>query len=235
MKWEEIEYFLEKYSSFLPWKKILDVWCGSWRLLEHFINAWIKDLDYTWIDASSWMIEEAKKNFSNERFLVWDMLDLENIIPPPSLPLAGEESNSPPARGESRWIEFTQEIVPWGIEGGFDFIFFIASFHHLDSLEKRERLMSNLKNILNKNWIVFMTNWALKSEVNFEKYKDDEIKNSQNQFWALDFNIKFWEYLRYYHCFSLEELEYLIKKPWFQIIENRLFDSKKNFISTFGL
>ncbi len=144
-------------------------------------------------------------------------------------------NSSPPARGESRWIEFTQEIVPWGIEGGFDFIFFIASFHHLDSLEKRERLMSNLKNILNKNWIVFMTNWALKSEVNFEKYKDDEIKNSQNQFWSLDFNIKFWEYLRYYHCFSLEELEYLIKKPWFQIIENRLFDSKKNFISTFGL
>ena len=200
MKWEEIEYFLEKYSAFLSWKKILDVGCGSWRLLEHFLNAWITDLYYTWVDASSWMIEEARKNFEWRNFLVWDMLDLETI--------------------------FNSEK--------FDFIFFVASFHHLDSLEKREELINSLKNILNKNWIVFMTNWALKSEINFEKYKNDEIKDSQNGFFWSDFNIKFWDYWRYYHCFSLEELEYLIKKPWFQIIENRLFDSKKNFISIFS-
>lgn len=201
MRWEEIEYFLEKYSSFLSWKKILDVGCGSWRLLEHFLWVWIKDIDYTWIDASSGMIEEAKKNFPNERFLVWDMLDLENTF---------------------KWEKF-------------DFVFFIASFHHLDGLEKRENLMKNLKNILNKGWIVFMTNWALKSEVNIEKYKNDEIKTSQNEFLSSDFNIKFWDYWRFYHCFSLKELEYLIKKPWFQIVENRLFDSKKNFISTFRI
>lgn len=201
MKWEEIEYFLEKYSSFLAWKKILDVGCGSWRLLEHFLGVWIENINYTWIDASSGMIEEAKKNFQNEKFFVWDMLDLENIF---------------------KWEKF-------------DFIFFIASFHHLDTLEKREKLINSLKNILSKNWIVFMTNWALKSEINLEKYNKSEIKNSKNEFWSTDFNIKLWEYFRFYHSFCLDELEYLIKKSWFQIIENRLFDSKKNFISTFRI
>lgn len=76
-----------------------------------------------------------------------------------------------------------------------------------------------------------MTNWALNSELNSEKYKKSIIENSQNQFWSLDYNIKLWENLRYYHCFDLKELEYLANKNNFKIIENRLFDNKRNFIT----
>lgn len=113
----------------------------------------------------------------------------------------------------------------------FDFIFFIASFHHLQKLNERLEVLEKAKDLLNKNGIIFMTNWYLNSSINDEKYKNDVIENSENKFWSLDYNIYFWEYARFYHCFSLNELEHLFKNTWFEIIENRAFETNKNFIS----
>ena len=106
--------------------------------------------------------------------------------------------------------------------------------------------MKNLENILKKGTIVFLTNWALDSDLNREKYKNSEIiftkndfenisdfeeKQKEKIFKSKDFSIKFWDFYRYYHCFTLEELEFIFKKSWFEILENRLFDNGKNFIS----
>lgn len=113
----------------------------------------------------------------------------------------------------------------------FDFIFFIASFHHLQTMSERLEVLQKANNLLNKNWIIFMTNWYLNSSINDEKYKNDVIENSENEFWSVDYNIYFWEYARFYHCFSLIELNYLFKNNWFEIIENRAFETNKNFIS----
>ncbi len=117
------------------------------------------------------------------------------------------------------------------IKNKFDYIFFIASFHHLDDLESRLEVLRKAYNLLNKNWIIFMTNWSLKSEINFEKYLESTIKWSTNKFGSLDYKIKMWDYKRYYHCFDLKELEFLFKQTWFLIIENREFENKRNFIS----
>lgn len=117
------------------------------------------------------------------------------------------------------------------IEEKFDFIFFIASFHHLKNIEEREKVLDYTKNLLKENWIIFMTNWSLNSEINLEKYKSMVIDWSVNNFWSLDYNIKIWEFARFYHCFDLSELEYLFKNNDLEIIENRLFDNKKNYIS----
>jgi len=119
----------------------------------------------------------------------------------------------------------------WKIKQKFSDIFFVASFHHLDNLKDRELVLEKAYNLLEDWGKIFMTNWALNSEVNNEKYSSSIIKNSKNEFWSLDYEIEFWEYKRYYHCFSLEELEYLFKKTWFEIIENRLFENKRNFVS----
>lgn len=113
----------------------------------------------------------------------------------------------------------------------FDYIFFIASFHHLNNFEYRSEVLEKVKELLNKNWMIFMTNWALDSELNHEKYSKNIIDNSENKFWSLDYRIYFWEYPRYYHWFNLKELEFLFKENDFEIIENRLFDTKKNFVS----
>lgn len=212
MKWEEIDYFIENYLvenwklTTDHWKltTILDIGCGSGRLLEQFENHFdIKNLDYTGVDLSEGMIEEAKKNYREKDFAVLDMLELTS----PLAPLLGGEGNK------------------------FDFIFFIASFHHLDSLEKREEVLKQAKKLLKKWGIIFMTNWSLKSKVHKEKYKNSEIQKSENEFWSSDFSIKFGDYDRYYHCFSLKELDYLFEKNGFEILENREFETEKNFVS----
>lgn len=117
------------------------------------------------------------------------------------------------------------------IKEKFDYIFFIASFHHLKTIEERIEVLKQIKNLLKLNWTIFMTNWALNSELNSEKYKESMIENSKNEFLSQDYNIKIGEFIRYYHSFSLQELDYLFKNTWFEIVENRLFDNKRNFIS----
>gem|GEM_PF-3144584 len=57
-----------------------------------------------------------------------------------------------------------------------------------------------------------MTNWALESNLNLEKYKDSVIKNSTNQYQSKDFKIKIGRFDRFYHSFSIEELDYLFKE-----------------------
>ncbi|NDK08051.1 methyltransferase domain-containing protein [Candidatus Gracilibacteria bacterium] len=113
----------------------------------------------------------------------------------------------------------------------FDYIFFIASFHHLKTIEERIEVLKQTKKLLNTNGTIFMTNWALNSELNSEKYKESMIENSKNEFLSQDYNIKIGEFIRYYHSFSLQELDYLFKNTGFEIVENRLFDNKRNFIS----
>lgn len=117
------------------------------------------------------------------------------------------------------------------IDSKFDYIFFIASFHHLDNISDREQVLKNAHSLLNKNWKIFMTNWALNSDLNEKRYSKSIIENSKNTFWSLDYSIKIWKFTRYYHCFSLDELKYLFNKTWFKIIENRLFENRRNFIS----
>ncbi len=113
----------------------------------------------------------------------------------------------------------------------YDLVFLIASFHHLNNIDKRIDVLLKIKNLIKKDSKIFMTNWALQSKLNFDKYKDCIIPNSKNQFWSFDYSIKIWEFHRYYHCFDLKELQYLAEKTWFKIIENRLFDNQKNFIT----
>lgn len=117
------------------------------------------------------------------------------------------------------------------IKDKFDCIFFIASFHHLHTIDERIEVLKEAKKLLTSNWTIFMTNWALNSELNGEKYKNSIIGNSKNEFWSQDYNIKIGKFTRFYHSFSLEELEYLFKEAWFEIVENRLFDNGRNFVS----
>ncbi len=197
MKWEEIEYFLTNYEENINGKTILDIWCGSGRLLEHFIEQLDDlDIDYYGVDSSSGMIEEAKKNFWFADFFVLDMTKIDTFA-----------------------------------KKNIETVFFIASFHHLQTFEERVQTLQNLKKILAPNSYVFLTNWALDSEINIWKYSENIIKNSQNEYWGRDYSIAFWEYQRFYHWFSLSELENIFQTVWFEIIENRLFDTGKNFIS----
>jgi hypothetical protein len=110
-------------------------------------------------------------------------------------------------------------------------MFFYASFHHLQNIDDRITVLSKTYDLLEKWWKVYMTNWALNSELNKKRYSEAEIENSENKYWSVDFNIKIAWNDRYYHCFSLSELEKLSKEIWFKIIENKLFENDRNFIT----
>jgi hypothetical protein len=72
----------------------------------------------------------------------------------------------------------------------FKTIFFIASFHHLETIEERKEVLNQAYDLLEKDGIIFMTNWALESDFNKEKYGLSKIPNSTNEFGSNDFNIK---------------------------------------------
>jgi hypothetical protein len=69
-----------------------------------------------------------------------------------------------------------------------------------------------------------MTNWNLLWEKNFKRYENMYV-------WYWDFNIKIWEYSRYYHSFWVGELEDMFLNTGFEIVENRIFEWKNNIIS----
>lgn len=117
------------------------------------------------------------------------------------------------------------------LEEKYTDIFFFASFHHLQNIEDRKVVLKKAFDRLESGWKIYMTNWALNSELNSKRYNSAIIEWSENEYGSLDYNIKIWEFDRYYHCFSLEELEYLFKEAWFKIIENKLFENNRNFIS----
>lgn len=190
MKWPEMDYFMDFIKTNL-WEsgnfKVLDIWCGNWRLLN-YLKPNNLDKFYLWIDESTGMIEEAKKEFTDYSFEILDMINLDKL------------------------------------DRSFDFIFFIASFHHLKTHKQRQEVLQKSLKLLNKNGFIFMTNWNLLSKSNLNKYQETEK-------WSQDFNIKIWEYSRYYHGFKLDELEKLFKNSGVKIIENRIFDGEKNIIS----
>jgi hypothetical protein len=117
------------------------------------------------------------------------------------------------------------------LESKYSDIFFYASFHHLQKISDRKIVLTKAYNLLEKWWKIYMTNWALNSELNKKRYSEAEIENSINEYGSVDFNIKLAWNDRYYHCFSLDELKTLSEEVWFKIIENRLFENDRNLIT----
>ncbi|HBA45440.1 TPA: hypothetical protein DEG21_02680 [Patescibacteria group bacterium] len=54
----------------------------------------------------------------------------------------------------------------------YDFIFFIASFHHLKNQEERQGVLQKTLKLINKGGFIFMTNWNLLSEINSKRYQE---------------------------------------------------------------
>ncbi len=196
----------------------------KWEEIDYFISSYLSDYESKkFLDIGCWsgrLLEQLSNSFDIEKInYLW--VDLSSLM----------VNEAKKTYRNKDFLVLDMTSIDKIENKNFDFIFFIASFHHLQTLDERLEVLQKAKNLLNKNWIIFMTNWYLNSSVNDEKYKNDVIEKSKNQFWSIDYNIYFWEYARFYHCFSLEELSYLFEKNWFEIIENRAFKTNKNFIS----
>ncbi|MCD5375350.1 class I SAM-dependent methyltransferase [Candidatus Gracilibacteria bacterium] len=77
MKWEELEYFF----SCLQQGSILDIGCGSGRLIEQYTLFFSENIEnYYGVDMSSGLIDEAQISFPEENFAVGNMLDIQKLL-----------------------------------------------------------------------------------------------------------------------------------------------------------
>lgn len=71
--WPEIRVLAEKVK---PGDKVLDLGCGNGRLLEALKE---KQINYLGIDNSSELISLAKNNYPEQKFIVGDILNLDDL------------------------------------------------------------------------------------------------------------------------------------------------------------
>jgi SAM-dependent methyltransferase len=107
----------------------------------------------------------------------------------------------------------------------FDTILLLASFHHLETRAERIQVLEDMKNLLSPWWAIYMTNWNLREQPKYES----------SHRWDGEFDIKIWEYSRYYHGFTTDELAELFDMTGWQIVENRVFEGGRNIYSKITL
>lgn len=191
LKWEELDYFMDFIKNHnLTLDSVLDVWCGSGRLLSLLVDNNITSNNYLGIDLSSGLLQEAKNQYPEFSFLEKDMRDISSL------------------------------------NKEFGIIFFVASFHHLSEKQERKKVLEDVFSLLQPGGYIFLTNWNLLSGANQQKYKQDVIPWSTQ-----DFSIKFGDTDRYYHGFTLSELEKIFLEVGFSIEENRIFSWERNIVS----
>ena len=185
--------------------RILEFWCWSWRFATLLNNNFEWQFDYIGIDLSKELIQYANKDNPNLTFIQWDITKLI-------------------------WT-FEQE--------SFDLIVWTSSFQHIPTAKERSFLMKNFYRILNYDWIILMTNRSLSSwfikknwkivykarilsrlKLNKNISRDLLVPRTDNT-WKI--------YNRFYHFFSLNELEKLAIFSWLTINNNKFIDEKWDF------
>ena len=202
--WTHILNEIQKY-----WKKeisILEFWCWWWRCIKYLNEniKWIK-INYTWIDISKELLKYAQKDNPKNTFICDD---IGNYIK-----------------------KIAQE--------SFDFIVWIACFQHIEQESERLNLMKNFYKALKYWWELIMTNRSFSNRFS-KKYKKEIIKSITKTIYTFwnhkrnDLSIPRkinWETLyRFYHIFSIKELNLLCKESWFIINELTFLD--KNWKET---
>ncbi len=121
-------------------------------------------------------------------------------------------------------FEFKTCRLPSVPKGNFDYIFFIAVFHHVVGYENRLRTLINIKNIINNDSRVIISVWNLRRTKKALVYKTwfKGLFTEKVEFGDIFFN---WNLknkeksLRYYHAFSKKELKKIVRKAGLRIEE----------------
>ena len=191
LDWKRILGEIEK-----SWKKeinILEFWCGWGRCIKYLEKnlKWIK-INYTWVDISNELLKYAKKDNPKHKFICDDISNYITDIP--------QES--------------------------YDFIIWIASFQHIPTQWEKLFLMKHFYRTLKYWGKIIMINWSLSKRF-LKKFKKTIINSYIKciiTFWKhkrrnLSIPWKNWweTKKRFYHIFSISELETLAKEWWFLI------------------
>ena len=185
--------------------RVLEFWCGSGRFATLLNQNFADKFDYVGIDLSDELLSYASKDNPNLTFFQWD---ITKVIK-----------------------NFEQE---W-----FDLIIWTSSFQHIPSKKERSFLMKNFYRLLDYDWILLMTNRSLSKW--FSKKNRKIVLKAKVLSW-LKFNKSIsrdllvprtdsdWKvYKRYYHFFSLKELEKMATFSWLTTKTNTYLNDNGEF------
>ena len=186
--------------------RVLEFGCGSGRFATLLNQQFPDKFDYVWIDLSDELLSYASTANPNLTFFQWDITKLIK--------------------------NFEQE--------SFDLIVWTSSFQHIPTNKERSFLMKNFYRLLDYDGMLLMTNWSL-SKWFVKKHRKAVFKArfmSLIQFdWSKSRDImvpwtdtKTWKvYERFYHFFSLKELQNLTDFAWLSAKLNVFVDQDANF------
>ena len=207
--WHEEKAILDEITPlFEEWKKVrvLEFWCGSGRFATLLNQNFPDKFDYVWIDLSDELLSYASTQNPNLTFFQWDITKLIK--------------------------NFEQE--------SFDLIVWTSSFQHIPTNKERSFLMKNFYRLLSYDGMLLMTNWSLSkwfikkhrkavlkarfmALIQFDKSKSRDIMVP----WTDTTSGKVYD--RYYHFFSLKELQNLTDFSWLSTKLNVFVDQDANF------
>ena len=185
--------------------RVLEFGCGSGRFATLLNQNFHDKFDYVWIDLSDELLSYASKDNPNLTFFQWDITKLIK--------------------------NFEQE--------SFDLIVWTSSFQHIPTAKERSFLMKNFYRLLSYDGILLMTNWSLSSwfvKKNWKAVWNARLKSrlKLNLSLARDIMVPRTDkdgniFERFYHFFSLKELESLATFSWLSLKVNTFIDSDGNF------
>jgi SAM-dependent methyltransferase len=74
--WSDMSSNYQLFEKYLNWKKILDVWCGSWRDIKYFKSIWLNPF---WIDVSQWQLSMATNYIDSSSLICDDATKIEKL------------------------------------------------------------------------------------------------------------------------------------------------------------
>ena len=206
--WHEEKAILDEITPlFEGWKKvrILEFGCWSGRFASLLNQNFAGKFDYVWIDLSDELLSYAGKDNPNLTFFQGDITKLIK--------------------------NFEQE--------SFDLVVWTSSFQHIPTNKERSYLMKSFYRILDYDWMLLMTNrslskWFMRknwkivlkarcfSRLKFDKWcaRDLMVPRTDSD-WVV--------YERFYHFFSLNELEKLTTFSWLTIKTNTYLNDNWEF------
>ena len=185
--------------------RILEFGCGSGRFATLLNQNFPGKFDYVGIDLSNELLSYASKENPNLTFFQWDITKLVK--------------------------NFEQE--------SFDLIVWTSSFQHIPTNKERSFLMKNFYRLLDYDGMLLMTNWSL-SDWFIKRHRKIVMKAKV----LSRFNLSKWNsrdlmvpwtdenwrvYERFYHFFSLKELENLTTFSWLTLKTNMFIDKDGHF------
>ena len=186
--------------------RVLEFGCGSGRFATLLNQQFPWKFDYVWIDLSDELLSYASTANPNLTFFQWDITKLIK--------------------------NFEQE--------SFDLIVWTSSFQHIPTTKERSFLMKNFYRLLDYDGMLLMTNWSLSKwfvkkhrkavfkarfmsliQFDWSKSRDIMVPWTDNKTWKV--------YERFYHFFSLKELQSLSDFAWLSAKLNVFVDQDANF------